>query len=205
MHDEAKHFTEYVKHVLPKYFENKTVLDVGSGDLNGNNRFLFVNCNYNGNDVINAPNVTIVSKTKDLPFSNEYFDTIISTECFEHDAEYKASLKKIYDILKPEGLFLFTCAGIDRPEHGTLRSKPFDSYATIARLPEYVDYYYNLTEKDIDNVLNLNNSFVYWQSYYNSNSKDLYFVGIKKHSINSDYKHIPAYNQDYVICTTQNI
>ena len=39
MHDEAKHFTQYVKNVLPTYFENKIVLDVGSGDLNGNNRF----------------------------------------------------------------------------------------------------------------------------------------------------------------------
>ena len=85
MHLEAKEFTLYVSSLFPNYFNNKKVLDVGSGDINGNNRFLFNNCEYVGNDVISAPNVTIVSKTKDLPFEDETFDTIISTECFEHD------------------------------------------------------------------------------------------------------------------------
>ncbi|MAA53453.1 MAG: hypothetical protein CMJ41_10660 [Phycisphaerae bacterium] len=65
------------------------------------------NCEYNGNDVIKAPNVTIVSKTKDLPFDNETFDTIILTECFEHDPTYKESFLKIYDMLKKDGLFFF--------------------------------------------------------------------------------------------------
>ena len=37
-----------------------------------------------------ARNVTIVSKTKDLPFEDASFDTIVSTECFEHDPEYAA-------------------------------------------------------------------------------------------------------------------
>ena len=69
--------------------------------------FLFENCNYEGNDVVQAPNVTIVSKTKDLPYENETFDTIISTECFEHDPTYKESFLKIYDILKKDGFILF--------------------------------------------------------------------------------------------------
>ena len=50
-------------------------------------------------------NVTIVSKTKDLPYENETFDTIISTECFEHDPTYKESFLKIYAMLKKDGLF----------------------------------------------------------------------------------------------------
>jgi len=110
MHEEARDFTIFVKKVFPEYFINKRVLDVGSGDINGNNRFLFENCHYDGNDVILAPNVTIVSKTKDLPFINNLFDTIISTECFEHDPEYKETFEKIYNMLKPDGLFCFTCA-----------------------------------------------------------------------------------------------
>ena len=109
MHDQARDFTLFVKSILSNYFVNKIVLDVGSGDINGNNCFLFENCIYNGNDVTEAPNVTIVSRTKDLSFENNYFDTIISTECFEHDPEYKESFVKIYDLLKPNGLFCFTC------------------------------------------------------------------------------------------------
>ena len=110
MHDQARDFTLFVKSILNDFFINKQVLDVGSGDINGNNRFLFENCQYVGNDVIQAPNVTIVSKTKDLPFEENTFDTIISTECFEHDPEYKESFIKIYNMLKPDGLFCFTCA-----------------------------------------------------------------------------------------------
>jgi len=85
---EARDFTLFVKKILNDFFINKTVLDVGSGDINGNNGFLFENCYYIGNDVIEARNVSIVSKTKDLPFKSNIFDTIISTECFEHDPVY---------------------------------------------------------------------------------------------------------------------
>ena len=100
------------------------MLDVGSSDINGNNRFLFENCQYDGNNVIPANNVTIVSKTKDLQFPNETFDTIISTKCFEHDPEYRESFVKIYDMLKPDGLFVFTCDSTNRSEHGTRRTSP---------------------------------------------------------------------------------
>ena len=65
MHLEAREFTIFVKKHLSDFFVNKRVLDVGSGDINGNNRFLFENCDYNGNDVILAKNVTIVSRTKE--------------------------------------------------------------------------------------------------------------------------------------------
>ena len=156
---------------------------MGSGDINGNNQFLFDNCHYEGNDVIDTRNVTIVSKTKDLPFENESFDTITSTECFEHDPEYKDSLLKIIEMLKPDGLFFFTCASTGRPEHGTRRTTPNHSYGTIGKIEDMEDYYKNLTEKDIMDVLDLNSIFSVWDSYYNSKSNDLYFVGIKRGKI----------------------
>lgn len=180
MHQQSRDFTLFIKSILQDYFKDKKVLDVGSGDINGNNRFLFENCEYHGNDVIAANNVTIISKTKDLPFEDNYFDTIISTECFEHDPEYEESLRKIYKMLKPNGLFLFTCASTGRPEHGTRRTSPFDSYGTLGNIENMVDYYKNLTEKDLNEVLNLNKLFSKWDTYYNSNPCDLYFVGIKK-------------------------
>jgi ubiquinone/menaquinone biosynthesis C-methylase UbiE len=182
MHNEARHFTEFVKKILEEYFTGKKVLDVGSGDINGNNRFLFTDCSYDGNDVIQASNVTIVSKTKDLPFDNEIFDTIISTECFEHDPEYKESFLTIYRMLKADGLFCFTCASTGRPEHGTRRTSSGDSYGTIGKIENMQDYYKNLTTKDLNEVLPLNDLFSVWDTYYNSHTKDLYFVGIKRGS-----------------------
>ena len=193
MHKEAVHFIKHINNIFPEYFENKIVLDVGGGDINGNNEYLFTNCEYNGNDVIEAKNVTIVSKTKDLPFNNEYFDTIISTECFEHDPTYTNSLLKIYAMLKENGLFLFTCAGFGRPEHGTRKSSPGSSYGTINQLTDMQDYYKNLTIKDINDVLDLDNSFSIWNSYYNFNSKDLYFFGIKKGNMKDKIKLLPEY------------
>jgi SAM-dependent methyltransferase len=203
MHPEARDFTLFVKQILDNFFIGKRVLDVGSGDINGNNRFLFENCEYHGNDVIQANNVTIVSKTKDLPFQNNTFDTIVSTECFEHDPEYKESLIKIYNMLKPDGLFCFTCASTNRPEHGTRRTSPQDSYGTIGNLEDMSDYYKNLTEIDINEVLPFNNLFSVWDTYYNHDSKDLYFVGIKKG--NSTFNSLEKYVANYVVFTSSNI
>ena len=151
--------------------------------------------------MIEAPNVTIVSKTKDLPFEDNFFDTIISTECFEHDPTYKESLLKIYHMLKPHGLLVFTCASIGRPEHGTKRTTPGDSYGTIGQLQDMSDYYKNLDINDINKVLNLNKNFICWNSYYNKSSKDLYFIGIKTDGkLNNNYKLYP-YKTENVIQT----
>jgi SAM-dependent methyltransferase len=203
MHTEAKDFTLFVKNTLGEYFLNKLVLDVGSGDINGNNRFLFENCEYHGNDVVNARNVTIVSKTKDLPFKDNTFDTIISTECFEHDPEYKESFNAIYRMLKPDGLFFFTCASTGRLEHGTRRTSPRDSYGTIGNLEDMSDYYKNLTEIDLNDVLSLNNLFSVWETYYNSQSHDLYFMGIKKGT--SNFNSLEKYVNKGVVNTSSNI
>jgi SAM-dependent methyltransferase len=203
MHGESQNFTYFVKRILAEYFINKKVLDVGSGDINGNNRVLFENCEYNGNDVIPAKNVTIVSKTADLPFENYTFDTIISTECFEHDPEYKKSFIKIYNMLKPNGLFCFTCASTGRREHGTRRTSPNESYGTIGNIENMSDYYKNLTEFHLNEVLNLNNLFTVWDTYYNPISYDLYFVGIKKGD--RLFNSLEKYSGDGTIHTSINI
>lgn len=198
VHKEAKHFMNFCSKKLKKYFKNKKVLDVGSGDINGNNRNLFTNCEYIGNDVCEAPNVTIVSKTKDLPFPDETFDTIISTECFEHDPECDYSFEKIYKMLKIGGIFIFTCASIGRPEHGTRRSDPNSSWGTISGKEDMEDYYQNLSEHDLREIFDLDNCFGCYDTYYNSISKDLYFIGIKgKLGIT-----LPIYEANGVIRTT---
>ena len=201
MHGQARNFTVFVKQILAEYFSNKNVLDVGSGDINGNNRFLFENCEYSGNDVVSAPNVTIVSKTKDLPFEDNSFDTIVSTECFEHDPEYTESILKIYKMLKPNGLFCFTCASTGRAEHGTRRTSPGCSYGTIGNLNDMQDYYKNLTEDDLRQILNLNELFSSWNSYFNAETCDLYFIGIKNGE-GSDKIVLPEYCDDGVVNTT---
>jgi SAM-dependent methyltransferase len=180
MHDAARNFTLYVQRLFPEFFKNKVVLDVGSGDINGNNRFLFESCEYHGNDVIAAKNVTIVSKTAALPFADGMFDTIISTECFEHDPEYAQSFKKIVSMLKEGGLFVFTCGSTGRGEHGTRRTSPGDSYGSIGGLPDMIDHYRNITFRDLNEAVDVPKAFDSCMCFYNNNPGDLYFWGIKK-------------------------
>jgi SAM-dependent methyltransferase len=178
MHPEAEHFTLYVKQSLPQFFNTpKTVLDVGSGDINGNNRKLFAPTGtYEGNDMVAGNNVTIVSPTSALTFSDGFFDVIVSTECFEHDPEYVLSLKNIARMCKKDGLFFFTCASTGRQEHGTRRTSVGDSFATKEGIPVWQDYYKNLTHEDI---AFLNETFPFSRTYYNSGKKDLYYIGLK--------------------------
>jgi ubiquinone/menaquinone biosynthesis C-methylase UbiE len=135
-----------------------------------------------------------------LPFDDLTFDTIISTECFEHDPEYEESLRKIYRMLKPQGLFCFTCASTDRNEHGTRRTTYFDSYGTIGGLEDMADYYKNLTEKELNQVLCLKQLFSVYNTYYNTSSKDLYFVGIKIGFTDED--PLQKYDAPFVVETT---
>jgi len=106
-------------------------------------------------------------------------------------------------MLKPGGLFCFTCASTNRAEHGTRRTSPNDSYGTIGNLEDMSDYYKNLTEIDLNEALHLNNSFSVWDTYYNNNTKDLYFVGLKKSD--STFDSLEKYINNGVVMTSRNI
>ena len=178
-HIEQINFCSNVRNNHPDFFTNKNVLDCGSLDINGNNRYLFSDCNYIGIDVGEGTNVDIVSKIHEFDAIDDIYDTIISTECFEHDMYYKKSLINIIRMLKHGGLFLFTCASTNRAEHGTLR-KESNSSPLTSRIPEWNEYYKNLTEKDIIEAIPVDDIFSEYEFISERNDEDLYFWGIKK-------------------------
>jgi SAM-dependent methyltransferase len=151
-HKEQRDFCIKVKEKFPEFFKNKKVLDIGSLDINGSNRDLFENCNYLGLDVGEGRNVDIVSVGHLFDGPDNYFDTIISTEVFEHDMYYEETIKNIMRMLKPGGLFLFTCAAPGRPEHGTRRQGEWCAPLLLQISEEWADYYKNLTEDDVRNL-----------------------------------------------------
>jgi len=188
MHDEQIDFCKSVARKFPQRFTGVYVLDVGSLDINGNNKRYFSNSTYIGLDVAPGKNVDVVTPGHLYNAPDETFDVIISTECFEHDMYYKLTMKNIVRLLKSNGLFLFTCAAPGRPEHGTKRSRPEDSPLTSVINEEWQNYFHNISEKELREILDLDNIF---SSYYIRENHDilvaplrlihdLYFWGIKK-------------------------
>lgn len=175
-HSQQADYFKSVKARHPQFFSNCRVLDLGSLDINGNNRHLFSDYEYIGVDIGEGRNVDVVCRNHEYT-SDEKFDVVISSECFEHDEFWDLSILNGIDLLKDGGLFTFTCATTGRPEHGTRRTTPSDSPFTS--LIDN-DYYMNLTEEDIKGKIDLDSVFSEYEFKVNTSPADLYFYGIKK-------------------------
>lgn len=176
MHKEQQEFCLEIKKYFPDHFKYCRVLDCGSQDINGNNRYLFEECIYTGIDIGPGPNVDEVTPIHLYKHPHDRpFDTIISTECFEHDPYLEKSLQRIMELLKPGGLFLFTCATTGRGEHGTHKVRPGSS-------PHTNHYYKNVTEADVRSAIDMED-FIAYGFRENKRVKDLYFWGVKKGAI----------------------
>jgi len=177
-HPKQIDFCIRVKNTFPDKFKNAIVLDVGSLDINGNNRYLFENSSYIGIDLGIGKNVDIVCKAHEFK-SITKFSVIVSTECFEHDKYIEKTLINIVDLLEKDGIFLFTCAGKTRREHGTTLHSPEDSPFT-SHIDDWESYFYGLNETDIRRMINVENIF---SKFYFENcrgTQDFNFYGIKK-------------------------
>lgn len=159
-----------ISSLFPNYFRRSRVLDIGSLDINGSNRYLFDGCQYTGIDIGRGKNVDHVSKGHEWNAPPNYYDTIICTEVFEHDKYYVQTIQNAWRMLRPGGLFLFTCATIGRPEHGTSRTD-------MASSPFTLDYYCNVTEAMVRAVPGFN--WQYCKFSVNEVSHDLQFFGFK--------------------------
>lgn len=192
-HKAQKDFCRGVRRKYYPWFWKANVLDVGSLDINGNNRYLFTRSIYNiwaynlylGIDIVLGKNVDIVGKAHEVipkiptkyceyKTSRNYkpampIDIVISTEMLEHDRHWYSSLRAMYDILRPGGLFILTCAGQGRQEHGTTMMDASSSPGTL-------DYYCNITNDMFESCLPRT-----WFTDYKLQTvnTDLQFVGIK--------------------------
>jgi len=182
-HLEQRVFCTKIKAIHPKHFYNVNVLDVGALDINGSNRYLFTGTDgtYMGIDVALGKNVDAVSKGHEWSAPDGFYDTVISTECFEHDMHYEKTFRNIIRMIKSGGMFIFTCATEGREEHGTTRCHAFTSPLT-SQIADggWSDYYKNLGAKDIREILDVDAIFREHLFETNEKSHDLYFYGIKK-------------------------
>jgi SAM-dependent methyltransferase len=179
-HDRQREYCQRIKWIFPEYFTGVNVCDIGSLDLNGNNHYLFSDYSYIGVDIGRGPNVNVVSKGHEYrPIDGKKYDTVICTEVFEHDMYWKDTIQNVIDnLLRPGGLFVFSCATTGRPEHGTRRTTPQDSPFT-SEIEN--DYYMNLTEQDVREEIDMENYFSEHEFIARETwPQDLYFWGLKK-------------------------
>ena len=190
-HKQQVNFCKQVRKKFPSHFNRVNVIDCGSLDINGNNRYLFKWSNYIGIDIVDGVNVDVVGKISDkitpITFPNAPWkmmmnpdkvynpkkaNTIISTEMLEHDEEWAYSLDCMYAKLLPGGLLLITAAGQGRREHGTHQHEPTSSPGTL-------DYYRNITNEMFSSILPPR----YFKEYYMNQdpaNNDFQFYGIKR-------------------------
>lgn len=177
MHQPQVDFVNFVKNKFPDFFKNKNVLEVGSLNVNGTIRNLFEDCNYTGLDIGPGKDVDVVYEGQKYPGPDNFYDTIISCECMEHNPFYLETFLNMWRMTKINGLILMTCATDGRLEHGTSEHSSLDSPLTIAA---GWNYYKNLNEGHFITPLNFAFFFSEWNFSYNYEWFDLYFYGIKR-------------------------
>ena len=167
MNQQTRIWVEDVKSKNPDFFGNSRVLEVGSANINGSTRDLFVGGEYIGIDVAPYSCVDVVVICHEYKEPDESFDVVYSTNSLEHDMYWKKSLRKMYKLTRPGGLMFFMVAST-WPEHGCSRHMPEHSLTSLKGKP-WLDYYKNLEAKDIVSVLDFNELFTDWEMglYYN--------------------------------------
>lgn len=166
-HIQQRQFCMRMKSFFPHYFRDVRVLDVGSADICGNNKYLFPTCEYTGLDIWPGPNVDVVFKAHEW---DGIYGLVISTNCLEHDCDWEKTVSRMTKMTHPLGMLIIQCASEGYPEHGTKLTTPDASPATP-------DYYRNLVYADIEPYVGHMAFKMHW---YNPISHDLYFIGFKK-------------------------
>lgn len=187
-HKEQIDYVNRVKNKFPYFFHNMRVLGVGTFDVCGTESDFFESCEYYGLDLGPGPGVDIVCPAQDYDAPDNHYDVVISCECFEHNPYYKETIQNIVRILKPGGLFLFTCATTGRPVHGVkyledeckVRYQNWKSMPNVLKQNWDNDYYKNLTEEDIRECVDIDICFKEYEFEVELNHCDLFFWGIKK-------------------------
>ena len=183
-HDSQQRFCQEKVAAYPELFRGKRVLDVGSRDVNGNNRYLFEDCRYIGIDISEGPNVDFVCPAMLMTGT---YDVIISTSALEHDPLWKETLLACVKMLVPGGPLLITAAGPGWPEHGTTWTSVGDwdmTRQTHEMYKPFVDWYHNIDIPEFEEALPRDLFTVYETSTPFSNEaqgiRDFFFFGVKR-------------------------
>ena len=188
-HAEQMEFFELVfNFVLPKQKLKISIIDFGSLDINGGPHRLLnsFDCNYVGVDIDEGENVSLVKRGELVDFPSSTFKIAMSSELFEHTPAWREIFYNMCRLTQPGGIVVLSCAGRFRPEHGTSRSD--DGYSAPFVVAQGVEYYGNVTARDILQAISLDYWFDKYKLIEAHNFNDTYFVGIRKDGTESEIK-----------------
>jgi len=115
------------KSLKEEYIRDKSVIEVGSIDINGSLRpfvELFKPREYIGVDIQMGPGVDQICEAENLisKFGCNRFDVLICTEVLEHVRDWREVVHNLKQIIKPSGILLITTRSKGFHYHGF----PFD-------------------------------------------------------------------------------
>lgn len=96
------------------------VLDLGAGNYDRYGAF-YQYKTLMKMDVEKSDNVDVVGIAEEIPFPAERFDSVVSTQVFEHISNPEKAAQEIYRVLKRGGTLILTV-----PQTNELHSEPYD-------------------------------------------------------------------------------
>lgn len=111
------------KALSPQEISRKSVLEVGSANINGGCRELCLHwqpTQYVGIDIAPGVGVDRVCAAEDVraAFAAESFDLVLSTEVLEHVRDWRQAIDGMKHVLRPNGLLVLTTRSFGMPYHG---------------------------------------------------------------------------------------
>lgn len=106
---------EVLTNSIKFYLENKKnlkILDVGCGSKPYFPLFKNFALEYIGIDIKKSEFVDIVASAESLPFADNYFDVVVSTQALEHIKNYQMAINEMFRVLKPNGIVFLTTHGV---------------------------------------------------------------------------------------------
>jgi SAM-dependent methyltransferase len=111
-----------ISHILRQDVHDKSVLEVGSCNVNGSFRDhirFFGPASYLGVDLQPGPGVDQLCDAESLieTFGPYSFDVVISTEMLEHVSDWRRVVTNLKQVLRPGGVVILTTRSLGFPHH----------------------------------------------------------------------------------------
>jgi GT2 family glycosyltransferase len=134
MHEQVQDFLRRTRERWAAVGEARRIVECGAFIVNGSPREVFGEGTeeYVGVDWRPGPGVDAVALVHEYRGRPDgWFDLALSTEMLEHDPHWRESLRRMVELVRPEGSVVVTCAGPRRPAH-EVNCAPVQHYQGLA-------------------------------------------------------------------------